>query len=66
MDTRVEGTWGRRRPRIEWEELVWKLTKKGKTEVTGLVKDGGALWTLLMQTDTRKGDKRLEEEEEGE
>ena len=59
-DARVEGTWGRGRPRIEWEELVWKLTKKGKTlqEVTALVKDREALQILLMKTDTWKGDNR--------
>jgi hypothetical protein len=28
-DARFEGTWGRGRPKIEWEELVRKLTKKG-------------------------------------
>ena len=33
-DARVEGTWGRGRPRIEWEELVWKLTKK-REDLTG-------------------------------
>jgi hypothetical protein len=59
-DARFEGTWRRGRPRIEWEELVWKLTKKGKTlqEVTGLVKDREALQFLLMKTDTWKGDNR--------
>jgi len=60
-DARVQGMWGRGRPRIKWEELVWKVTKKGKTlqEVTGLMKDREAIQILLMKTDTWKGDNRL-------
>jgi hypothetical protein len=47
----VEGMEGRERPRIDWEEHMWKLMrKKVKTllEVTRLVKDRKAFQIWLM------------------
>jgi hypothetical protein len=51
-ETRVEGTKGRGRPRMEWEEHVRKLMKKkGKTlqQAIWMVKERKASWIWFVE-----------------
>jgi hypothetical protein len=61
QETRVEGSLGRERPRIDWEERVRKLMKKGKNlqETPRLAKDRKAFRIRPMQPIARKSDKRI-------
>jgi hypothetical protein len=58
-ETRVELTWGRGRPRIEWEEHMRKVRreKKGKTLQETKEKKAFRIW--VMQLDAWEGPQRV-------